>query len=73
MLHLIRNAHIHAPDDLGHGHLLVAAGRIVYVGDKPPELDPALLETDTDLEGRAIAPGLILPVDITLPSVVIIP
>ena len=59
MLHLIRNAHIHAPDDLGHGHLLVAAGRIVYVGDKPPELDPALLETDTDLEGRAIAPGLI--------------
>ena len=59
MLHLIRNAHIHAPDDLGLGHILVAAGRIVYIGDKVPELSTSLLQTDTDLEGRAIAPGLI--------------
>ncbi|MFT7458504.1 MAG: beta-aspartyl-dipeptidase (metallo-type) [Planctomycetota bacterium] len=59
MLHLIRNAQIFTPSDYGLGHLLVAAGRIVYLGKTVPELDKSLLSTNTDLHGARLVPGLI--------------
>ncbi|NKB38546.1 MAG: beta-aspartyl-peptidase [Gammaproteobacteria bacterium] len=59
MLHLIRNAHIHSPKDIGPGHILIADERIAYIGSKEPELDKALLATDVDLAGQRLAPGLI--------------
>ena len=59
MLHLIRNAHIYTPADYGLGHVLVAAGHIVYLGEKAPEIDKSLLSTDTDLQGARLTPGLI--------------
>ncbi len=59
MLHLIRNAQIFTPDDYGLGHILVAAGHIVYLGKTVPELDKTLLSSDTDLQGARLAPGLI--------------
>ncbi len=59
MLHLIRNAHIYTPGDFGHGYILIAAGRIVYLGKKPPELDRSLLSSDMDLQGARLVPGLI--------------
>ena len=59
MLHLIRNAQIYTPAAYGPGHLLVAAGRIVYLGKTLPELNQKLLSSDTDLEGARLAPGLI--------------
>ncbi len=59
MLHLIRNAHIFTPGDFGLGHILVAAGQIVYIGKSPPDLNKDLLQSDTDLQGARLAPGLI--------------
>ena len=59
MLQLIRNAQIFTPSNYGHGHILVAADRIVYLGKTVPELDKALLASDTDLQGARLAPGLV--------------
>jgi beta-aspartyl-dipeptidase (metallo-type) len=59
MLHLIRNAQIFAPADCGTGHLLIAAGRIAYMGPELPEIDKALLASDTDMQGARLTPGLI--------------
>ena len=59
MLHLIRNAQIFAPEQYGSGHLLIAAGRIAYMGSELPEIDKALLSSDTDMQGARLAPGLI--------------
>jgi len=59
MLHLIRNAQIFTPAEYGSGHILIAAGRIVYLGQTLPEIDKSLLSSDLDLQGARLAPGLI--------------
>ncbi len=59
VIHRIRNAHIFAPEDLGIQQLLVAGGRIVYIGQALPELDVRLLSTDDDLDGQRLIPGLV--------------
>ena len=59
MLDLILNADVYAPEPLGHRHLLVCAGKVVYVGEAVPTLDEALGVRTTDLEGRRLMPGLI--------------
>jgi len=59
MLHRIQNAHIYDPADRGVCHLLVAAGRVVYLGSEMPELSQNLLASDTDLEGLRLIPGLV--------------
>ncbi len=59
MFELITNADIYAPGPLGVGHVLVCAGRIVYIGDKKPELDSRLGAALTDLEGARLLPGFI--------------
>ena len=58
MLQLISNAHVFAPADLGLQHLLIAAGRIVWMGEQRPELSGVLLAV-TDLEGLRLLPGII--------------
>jgi len=59
MLTLIENARIFAPEALGVGHLLVGAGRILFVGPERPEVPAALLSDRLDLDGAALCPGLI--------------
>ncbi len=60
MLHRITNAHLHAPEDLGLCHLLIAAGQIVAIDrDAPIQIDSRLLASDIDLESRRLIPGLI--------------
>ncbi len=59
MLHRIKNATVFAPESLGVCHLLIAFGRIVYMGKEQPDVGAALLSTDTDLEGACVVPGLI--------------
>lgn len=59
MLKLIVNANIYAPEPLGTGCVLVGAGKILYVGARRPEIDPALLEQTLDLGGGTLIPGLI--------------
>lgn len=56
---LLRNAQVYAPEPLGHQHLLLGGGRILWMGDQLAEL-PAAWSVDTvDLEGCRLVPGLI--------------
>jgi beta-aspartyl-dipeptidase (metallo-type) len=56
---LIKNAHLHTPDPVGIGHVLVAGERIVYLGSALPDL-PDLLDIDVfDAQGAAVIPGLL--------------
>src|SRR5690606_7946398 len=58
MLQLLLNADVHAPEALGRRHLLVAGGRVAWMGPGPPQL-PASLATVRDLAGQRVIPGLI--------------
>ena len=59
MFELISNANIFAPAPLGIRHLLVCAGKIVYIGEQMPQLDDALEVKVTDLDGARLVPGFI--------------
>lgn len=59
MLKLLLNAEVHAPEALGHCHLLVAGDRIAWIGADRPELPASLGAEVHDLEGRRLIPGLV--------------
>ena len=55
----LRNAQVYAPAPLGHCHLLLGGGRILWLGADAVELPPTLGAASIDLEGRRLIPGLI--------------
>ena len=59
MLELLTNARVFAPEALGLRHLLVAGGRIVWMGETLPNLPKSLGARTRDLGGRRLIPGLI--------------
>jgi len=59
MFELITNADVYAPEPLGVKHLLICAGKIVYIGDNIPDLDSSLATRVTDLGGARLIPGFI--------------
>lgn len=59
MLELLLNADVHAPEPLGRLNLLVASGRIAWIGAERPTLSPALGVVERDLEGLRLIPGLV--------------
>ena len=59
MLKLITNAHVFAPHDLGIQHLLIAGGRIAWLGADLSDLGVLKPVETFDLEGRRLIPGLI--------------
>ena len=59
MLRLLTNARVFAPAPLGHQHLLIAGGKIAWIGDRVVDLPAALGATVVDLEGRRLIPGLV--------------
>jgi beta-aspartyl-dipeptidase (metallo-type) len=59
MFELISNATVFAPASLGIRHLLVCAGKIVYIGEHKPQLDEVLEVNVTDLDGARLVPGFI--------------
>jgi beta-aspartyl-dipeptidase (metallo-type) len=59
MLELLTNAQVFAPAPLGRQHLLIAGGRITWMGAEVPALPKALGATVRDLGGRRVIPGLI--------------
>ena len=59
MFELITNADLYTPEPLGIKHLLVCAGKIVYIGDRVPDLDQNLSVNTTDAEGAKLVPGFI--------------
>lgn len=59
MLSLLTNARVYAPESLGLRHLLVAAGRVVWMGDTIPALPAEFGTAVRDLAGARLIPGLI--------------
>ena len=59
MLELLTNAQVFAPEALGLRHLLVAGGRIAWMGTEVPALPKHLGSRTRDLGGRRLIPGLI--------------
>lgn len=56
---LLRNAHVFAPEDLGLRQVLVAAGRVLWIG-APEDAAPSLPGLEVvDLGGKRLIPGLI--------------
>lgn len=58
-LTLVKNAELYAPQALGRKHLLIAGGKLVYVGDSVPELGDELEVDVIDADGMAVLPGFI--------------
>jgi beta-aspartyl-dipeptidase (metallo-type) len=58
-LHLLTHADVFAPEPLGLRSVLVAGGRILWIGAAEPPQSPGWPVTRYDLEGRALIPGLI--------------
>lgn len=58
MLHLLANARIYAPEDLGVRHLLVGGGRVLALVNDPDDVSVPGLAIE-DLDGRRILPGFI--------------
>ena len=59
MLKLLTNARLYAPEPRGTCHLLVAGGRIAWIGTERPQLGASLQVEETDLGGRRLIPGLV--------------
>lgn len=59
MLRILRHAQVFSPAPLGRRDLVVAAGRIVWLGESLPEIDAELIEEDIDLAGARVIPGLV--------------
>jgi len=58
MLHLLANAQVFGPGDLGVRHLLVGSGRVLAIVNDPDDVSaPGLLVTD--LNGKRMLPGFI--------------
>lgn len=58
-LTLLRNALVYAPEPLGHQHLLLGGGRILWMGAELADLPAALAVETIDLQGQRLIPGLI--------------
>jgi beta-aspartyl-dipeptidase (metallo-type) len=59
MFQLITNARVFAPEPLGILHILICANRIVYLGEKIPQLDDLLELNVVDADGAILCPGFI--------------
>jgi beta-aspartyl-dipeptidase (metallo-type) len=59
VLTLLKNAHVFAPEDRGIHHLLIAGGRVAWLGADLDELGALKAVEIVDLQGRRLIPGLI--------------
>jgi beta-aspartyl-dipeptidase (metallo-type) len=58
-LTLLTNLQLYSPEPQGKRHLLLAGGRVVWIGEQVPSLDQRLGAEVRDLAGRRVIPGLI--------------
>jgi beta-aspartyl-dipeptidase (metallo-type) len=59
MFTLLLNTHLFSPENNGIKNILICSGKIIYIGDDIPHLDPILPRETLDLEGAIVIPGLI--------------
>jgi beta-aspartyl-dipeptidase (metallo-type) len=58
-LQLLENAEVFAPKSMGHQSVLVAGGRVVWMGPSTPDLPSDLSIERKDLDGLRLIPGII--------------
>ena len=58
MLHLLANARVYAPADLGIRHLLIGGGRVLAIVNDPDDVSIPGLDV-VNLDGRRLLPGFI--------------
>ncbi|MES2306644.1 MAG: beta-aspartyl-peptidase [Gemmatimonadota bacterium] len=58
-MQLLLNADLYAPEAVGTRHLLIGAGRILWIGETQPSLPASLGVESRDLAGARLIPGLI--------------
>jgi beta-aspartyl-dipeptidase (metallo-type) len=56
---LLRDADVFAPEALGRRHLLLGGGKVLWMGEAEPAIDPALGIDIVDLGGARLVPGFI--------------
>ncbi len=56
---LLLNGDVYAPEHLGHQHILIGGGTILYIGPERPSFPSYLGVKEIDLAGRRVIPGLI--------------
>lgn len=56
---IIKNANVYTPDFLGLKNILIAENKIVYIGDKLPDLSTALEVEVFDAQEKRLLPGFI--------------
>jgi beta-aspartyl-dipeptidase (metallo-type) len=56
---LLQNAQVYGPQCIGRRHLLIGAGKLLWMGEQPPRLDDSLAVEVHDLGGARTIPGLI--------------
>ncbi len=59
MIYVIKNAHLYSPDDQGIQHIVVAAGKVLWIGETTPAFDSNLGIEVVDLQGQRVIPGII--------------
>ncbi len=59
MLELLTNADVYAPQSLGLQHVLIAGGKIGWIGKERLELPLSLRVRERDLGGKRLTPGFI--------------
>ncbi len=59
MLTLLLDADLYAPEPLGHRHLLVGGGKVLWSGSGRPDLPAGLGVEVVDCGGRRVIPGLV--------------
>ena len=58
-MELLLNADVYTPEPVGRRHLVIGGGRLLFMGERAPEVPRELLAGTLDLEGRRVVPGLI--------------
>ncbi len=56
---LLLNGDVYAPEHMGHQHILIGGGIVLYIGTERPSFPKYLGVEEIDLEGRRVIPGLI--------------
>ncbi|HJM58863.1 MAG TPA: beta-aspartyl-peptidase [Planctomycetota bacterium] len=59
MLTILHSADLYTPRSVGTKSLVLGGGRVLWIGDEPPQVPAALVAEEIDLDGARVIPGLV--------------
>ena len=59
MIRLLLDADLYTPEPLGRRHVMVAGGKVVWIGEKRPDIAAEWITEEVDLADSSLIPGLI--------------